>query len=109
MRPLGRCRFCNAIWITFYAYEILYGLNIYVLFAFGATTFWVEVLSKYVFPDVASAERTDKELGIDHTEWDDESMTMVMKNTPWQAMLWSYLILGVFYFTIYVVIPYIIL
>ena len=103
MRPLGR--FCNAIWITFYSYNYIFGFDIYVLFAFGMTTFWVEVLGKYVFKEVDSAGKTDAEEGVSYMEWDEESMSMKMRNTPWQSMLWSYLILASFYAVIYIIIP----
>lgn len=105
MRPLGRCRFCNAIWITFYAYWIVFGFDLpMMLLAFGLVTTSVELLGKYIFPTVDASGRTDAELGYSYMHFDADG-NYVMKNTPWQNMLKSYVILGAFYFTVYVIIP----
>lgn len=94
MRPLGRCRYCNATWITFYAYKYALGLDLYVLFAFGMTTLFVNLLTKYVFSDVDPATKTDSAYGIEYNS-----------DTPVKAMLYSYVILGVFYATVYLLLP----
>lgn len=112
MRPLGRCRFCNAIWITFYAYQHFYKLDLTVLLAFGLTTLFVQLLTKYVFKDVDPATKTDDERGVSYVIdviYDENGKkTEIIKNTPWQSMLISYLILGAFYAIVYLLIPYII-
>jgi hypothetical protein len=105
MRPLGRCRYCNAIWITFYSYKYLLHLDILVLLAFGVTTLFITVLSKYVFADIDSASPADKLIGADYTIYDENAEKVVTINTPYQAMLYSYVILGAFYAIVYFVVP----
>jgi hypothetical protein len=97
MRPMGRCRYCNSIWISFYVYVYFFGYNISVLLMFGLTTLFVKLLSDYVFKDV------DANTGV------DERYKIVYKqDTPWLAMMKSYGVLGAFYSTVYIVIPWLI-
>lgn len=121
MRPLGRCRYCNGVWIFIYSYtyltryELIPKLQfiptiIVVLLGIGLLSVLITILGKYVFPDVDAAGKTDEERKVSYMiELRDEETLlpkMVMKNTPWQAMLKSYVLLGIFYSTVYVVIPY---
>ena len=86
MRPLGRCRYCNAIWIMIYAYKYFFGFDVIILLAFGLTTLFVKLLTSYIFPDVDAASKTDEARGISY-----------IIDTPHGAMLLSYIILGGFY------------
>lgn len=94
-RPLGRCRYCNSAWISFYVYAFLYGYSLPVLLLMGLTAFFVAILSELaMFKEIDPVDKID---GYYDREYG--------KDTPWQSMMWSYLILGGFYVTIYVVIP----
>lgn len=98
MRPFGRCRFCNGIWICMYTYIYILGLNPLILFAFAFNFAGVYLLGKYVFPFLDPAENVDKELKIKFEH----------ANTPWQDMLKTYAIMGFSYSIIYGVIPFIV-
>jgi hypothetical protein len=94
MRPFGRCRYCNGVWITIYAYKYVFGFNLLILFAMGLNFFFVWVLDHYVIKDI------DPNLKV-------EAIYKVQFGppTPWQAMMKSYAILGTFYALIYIVLP----
>lgn len=91
MRPMGRCRYCNATWIAMYAYFFLFGHDLSVLFLIGTTFFWLKVLSELK----PFAE-------IDGTKVDEVRGITYATATPWQAMLKSYVILGAFYAFMYI-------
>lgn len=98
MRPFGRCRFCNSIWICMYTYIYIIGFNPLILFAFAFNFMTVWLLTKYVFPLVEPSEDADEDLQIEHK----------YQYTPWQAMLKTYAIMGVGYAIIYGIIPLIV-
>lgn len=92
MRPLGRCRYCNGIWISFYVFKALFPYLIIqkfivVLLVFGLTAFFIRILSTYLFPEIDPAGKVDEA----------RQVVFAHANTPYQAMLKSYAILGSFY------------
>lgn len=97
MRPFGRCRYCNGIWITIYAYKFLFGFNPLIILAIGLNFIFIWVLDYYVIIDIDPVKKVDKLHNITFKE----------EYTPWQAMMKSYVILGSFYSTIYIVLPYV--
>ena len=97
MRPMGRCRYCNAIWIAFYVFVYFFGYSITVLLLFGLVTLFVRLLSTYVFADVDSVTPVDEFYGYKYPA-----------DTTWQQMMKGYAILGTFYLFMYVVVPLII-
>lgn len=90
MRPLGRCRYCNATWVAIYAYFILYGYNIKVLFLISIVFLWLKILSEL-----------NPFKNIDGVKVDEIEQVTFGGETPWQSMMISYLILGSFYALIY--------
>ena len=95
MRPLGRCRFCNGIWITMYAYMYFRKLEAIMVLAMGLNFFFIWILSRYVIMEVDPNERVEE---IFKVEWK-------VKHTPYQAMLKSYAIIGAGYIIMYGIIP----
>lgn len=89
-RPLGRCRYCNAIWIGSFAFSYKFGHTIFLLLFFGMIPIFVFLLSKYVFPKVDPNKKVDKKYGFSYTS-----------RTPWPDMLKSYVIIGSFYLVIF--------
>ena len=89
-RPLGRCRYCNAVWIAFYVYQYIYGTNIMVLFLFAIAFFFIWILSSTLFKGINPSDYVDKKNNRSYTE-----------STSWQAMLKSYVILLNFYALVY--------
>lgn len=112
-RPLGRCRYCNATWIAFYVYVYFYGYELPVLLMVGFTYVTLYVLSETFFRNVdpnaeVEAEYISMYAYSDEYEYDingKPSLIGITGNTPVIPMLWAYLILGLFYSIIYVVIP----
>ena len=98
MRPLGRCRFCNSIWICMYTYLYFIPLSPIILFAFAFNFMGVWALSKYVFPAVEPSTEVDK---ISKIRFEQE-------HTPWQAMMKTYAIMGFGYLIMYGIIPLIV-
>jgi hypothetical protein len=94
MRPFGRCRYCNGIWITIYAYKYVFGFNLLILFAMGLNFFFIWVLDHYVIKDIDPNDRVETIYNVQFGP-----------PTPWQAMIASYTVLGSFYAVIYIVIP----
>lgn len=95
MRPLGRCRYCNATWIAFYVYVYFYGYDLSVLLLVGITTLFVKILSDHSpFKDVDANGKIEALYGV-----------AITGNTPPGSMLWAYLILAIFYANIYITIP----
>ncbi len=97
MRPMGRCRYCNSIWISFYVFVYFYEYHISVLLMFGLTTLFVKLLSDYVFKDVDAVTGVDEQYKI-----------VYKQDTPWLAMMKSYGVLCAFYSVVYIVIPWLI-
>lgn len=94
MRPLGRCRYCNAVWIAFYVFVYFYGYHISVVLMLGLVTLFVQLLSDYVFTKVDAVSEVDADYQI-----------VYKQSTPWLAMIKSYGVLGAFYSMVYIVIP----
>lgn len=117
-RPLGRCRFCNGTWIMIYTFIYLTKFNILPKVSFiptiiliglsvGLTAFFINVLMQTAFKGVDPVTMTDKERGMNRYEkYIMESNQVVLTFTPWQAMMKSYGVLAVFYGSIYIFIPY---
>jgi hypothetical protein len=98
-RPLGRCRYCNSTWIAIYVYKNKYifgSLDVKVLFVIAATWFWLKIFTDYVFKDVDPNGKVEALFGFDSS---------ILPPTPVIPMLKTYLILGTFYFMIYIGIP----
>ena len=98
MRPLGRCRYCNSIWICMYAYIYIIGFNPLILFAFAFNFLTVYAFSNYIMPNLDPSAEADKTTKV----------VFGYKNTPWQAMLKTYAIMGFGYAIIYGIIPLIV-
>lgn len=100
-RVLGRCRYCNATWVGIYAYLYLgFDLDLKILFVIASVFFFLKILTAWsIFDDIAPnrkvAEIYDKK-------------EVKMPPTPPIPMLWAYLIMGIIYSIIYIVIPYLI-
>ena len=98
MRPLGRCRYCNGIWITMYAFIYIFGFNLLILLAMAMNYMSIYLLSTYVITNLDPAAQADKHLKIQFEH----------ANTPWQDMLKTYAIMGAGYSIIYGIIPLIV-
>jgi hypothetical protein len=85
MRPFGRCRYCNCTWISVYCYFILFGYNIQILFLVGISFFFLKILSA-----------TSAFVNINAIKVDEVEGVKYAIDTPWQAMMKSYVILGLF-------------
>jgi hypothetical protein len=97
MRPMGRCRYCNGIWISFYVFVFFFGYSITVLLMFGLVTLFIKLLSDYVFVKEFNPLAVDEKFNF----------TYAQDNT-WQEMMKGYAILGAFYLFMYVGVPLII-
>jgi hypothetical protein len=95
MRPFGRCRYCNGIWITIYAFKLMFGVHWLILLALGSNFIFVWLLDHYVIPNVEPNTKVDT---LYHIEFKHAQ-------TPWQAMMRSYAVLGIFYAFIYIALP----
>jgi hypothetical protein len=80
MRPFGRCRYCNGIWITIYAFKLMFGVHWLILLALGSNFIFVWLLDHYVIPNVEPNTKVDT---LYHIEFKHAQ-------TPWQAMMRSY-------------------
>ena len=115
-RPLGRCRYCNATWIAFYVYVYFYGYELPVLLMIGFTFLFLRLLDTKVLRNIDPNDEVEKEYiasFVTESEYDFDIngniyLHAVSGNTPAIPMLWAYLILGLFYSIIYIVIPIIV-
>ena len=94
MRPLGRCRYCNGIWITIYTYLFFFEFSPIILIAMATNFISIWLYSNFVFQDVDAASVADHHIKVKY-----------QYPTPWPAMLKSYIILGIAYSIIYGIIP----
>jgi hypothetical protein len=94
MRPFGRCRYCNGIWITIYGFKLLFGIHWLLICAMGLNFFFVWVLDHHVIPDINPNDKVETIYNVHFGP-----------PTPWQAMMKSYAVLGSFYAVIYIVLP----
>ena len=112
-RLLGRCRYGNAIWIAFYVYVYFYGYELPVLLMVGFTYVILYILSETFFKDVDPNAEVEAEYMYTYADSDEYEYGLTGKpylinisgTTSVIPMLWAYLILGLFYSIIYVVIP----
>jgi hypothetical protein len=92
-RPLGRCKYCNSIWIGFYVFYYFFGYSITVLLLFGLIFLFVRLLSDYVFQNVDGI-MVDSVYGFEYP-----------KDSTWQDMMKAYVVLGIFYTFMYLIFP----
>lgn len=92
MRPLGRCRYCNSIWIMMFIFKYIFGLHIFIFLSMGLTFGLVYFWDTYVMKDIDPNGKVEK---IYNYEWE-------IKFTPWQAMMKSYIILICPYVIVYI-------
>lgn len=101
MRPLGRCRYCNSVWITMYSFLYIFHSAfvlqtiLWLLVALGINFFSLHMLTNHIIPHIEPNERVDQILKIEFKH----------PFTPHMSMLKAYGIMGIGYAIIYGVIP----
>jgi hypothetical protein len=97
-RILGRCRYCNGTWIGIYAYLYFFPFDLRILFVIGITFMFIRLYTQYLFTDIDANGKVEALFG-----WSSDDL----EPTPVKPMLQTYVIMGCFYSTVYLVIPYI--